>query len=171
VHASEPGAPDALFHEHHPALLRYLRRLSGDPDTAEDAAQEAFFQLLRSPPEPTHLRAWLFRVATRALRTPARTAARRLHLLRGSPDRAPVGDAPPQPDAALDAAERRRIVRAALDALPPRQKTALLMREEGFSHREIAGALGTTTGSVGTLIARALQRLGSELELYGEEGE
>jgi DNA-directed RNA polymerase specialized sigma24 family protein len=30
------------------------------------------------------------------------------------------------------------------------------MREEGFSHKEIADAVGTTTGSVGTLIARAL---------------
>lgn len=27
------------------------------------------------------------------------------------------------------------------------------MREEGFTHREIVGAVGTTTGSVGTLIA------------------
>jgi DNA-directed RNA polymerase specialized sigma24 family protein len=44
----------------------------------------------------------------------------------------------------------------ALDALSDKERTAVLMREEGFSHKEIADAVGTTTGSVGTLIARAL---------------
>jgi DNA-directed RNA polymerase specialized sigma24 family protein len=39
------------------------------------------------------------------------------------------------------------------------------MREEGFAHREIAEALETTTGSVGTLLARALDRLASRLPL------
>jgi DNA-directed RNA polymerase specialized sigma24 family protein len=37
------------------------------------------------------------------------------------------------------------------------------MREEGFSHREIAEAVGTTTGSVGTMFARALTKLESGL--------
>jgi DNA-directed RNA polymerase specialized sigma24 family protein len=37
------------------------------------------------------------------------------------------------------------------------------MREEGFTHREIADAVGTTTKSVGTLIARALDRMAGAL--------
>ena len=44
----------------------------------------------------------------------------------------------------------------------------LLMREEGFSHREIAEAVGTTTGSVGTMIARALDKLAARLQLDEE---
>jgi DNA-directed RNA polymerase specialized sigma24 family protein len=52
---------------------------------------------------------------------------------------------------------------AALSALSPKERSAVLMREEGFAHREIAEALGTTTGSVGTLLARALDRLGKAL--------
>jgi DNA-directed RNA polymerase specialized sigma24 family protein len=44
------------------------------------------------------------------------------------------------------------------------------MREEGFAHREIAEAVGTTTGSVGTLIARALDRLAQQLPLDAEDG-
>jgi DNA-directed RNA polymerase specialized sigma24 family protein len=43
------------------------------------------------------------------------------------------------------------------------------MREEGFTHREIAEAVGTTTGSVGTLIARALDRLAERLPLDQED--
>jgi DNA-directed RNA polymerase specialized sigma24 family protein len=34
-----------------------------------------------------------------------------------------------------------------------------LLREEGFTHREIAEQVSTTTKSVGTLIARALDRV------------
>jgi DNA-directed RNA polymerase specialized sigma24 family protein len=42
------------------------------------------------------------------------------------------------------------------------------MREEGFSHREIAQAVGTTTGSVGTMVARALDKLSAALALDAE---
>jgi DNA-directed RNA polymerase specialized sigma24 family protein len=54
-------------------------------------------------------------------------------------------------------------VRAALDRLSWKERTVLLMREEGFAHHEIAGAVGTTTGSVGTMLARALKKLSVEL--------
>jgi RNA polymerase sigma factor (sigma-70 family) len=59
--------------------------------------------------------------------------------------------------------ERRKVVRAALDRLSLKDRTLLLMREEGFSHHEIARAVGTTTKSVGSMIARALKKLSTEL--------
>ena len=37
---------DALFEAVYPALFRYCNRMTGDPDQAEDLAQEAFFRLL-----------------------------------------------------------------------------------------------------------------------------
>jgi DNA-directed RNA polymerase specialized sigma24 family protein len=53
--------------------------------------------------------------------------------------------------------------------LGEKERTVLLMREEGFSHREIADAVGTTTGSVGTMIVRALDKLAAELPLDAED--
>jgi DNA-directed RNA polymerase specialized sigma24 family protein len=50
-----------------------------------------------------------------------------------------------------------------LNALSAKEQTILLMREEGFSHQEIAEAVETTTRSVGSMIARALQKLSVEL--------
>ena len=158
-----------LFAEHHASLFRFLARMTGDPDAAEDAAQEAFVRLVERPPHPGDTRAWLFRVGINAARLAARTRGRRLRLLEASPGRAPVADGPQPPDEALDTAEARRRVRAALDGLSERDRTILLMREEGFSHREIAEAVGTTTKSVGTLIARALQKLAHELDLDADE--
>jgi DNA-directed RNA polymerase specialized sigma24 family protein len=53
--------------------------------------------------------------------------------------------------------------------LTDRERTILLMREEGFAHREIASIVGTTTGSIGTMIARALERLAQHLPLDVED--
>lgn len=152
-----------LFNEHYDALFRYLVRLTGDGDLAADAAQEAFVRLVERPPADRHLRAWLFAVATNVVRDSARARTRWMKLLSAAPDRAPMGDVPAAPDAAAESAERRKAVRAALDRLSLKERTVLLMREEGFAHHEIAAAVGTTTGSVGTMLARALNKLSVEL--------
>lgn len=152
-----------LFLQHYDGLYRYLVRLTGDADLAADAAQEAFVRLVERPPQDRHVRAWLFAVATNVVRDTARARARWMTLLMGSPDRAPMGDVGQGPDDAAESAERRKVVRAALDRLSWKERTVLLMREEGFAHHEIADAVGTTTGSVGTMIARALNKLAGEL--------
>jgi RNA polymerase sigma-70 factor (ECF subfamily) len=157
-----------LFLEHYDGLFRYLVRLTGDEDLAADAAQEAFVRLVERPPQDRNLRAWLYAVATNVVRDSARARARWLTLLMGSPDRAPMGDVGPLPDAAAEQAERQRAVRAALDRLNWKERTVLLMREEGFAHHEIADAVGTTTGSVGTMLARALRKLSAELSAKSE---
>jgi RNA polymerase sigma factor (sigma-70 family) len=164
--------PDAerLFDENCQALYRYLVRFSGDADLAADAVQEAFLRLIERPPPDTDFgRAWLFKVATNVVVEAARTRSRHTRLLAASPARAPIGDAPRSPYDLVEADEQRRLVAEALALLSEKERTALLMREEGFSHREIAQAVGTTTGSVGTLVARALARLADELGLDRDE--
>lgn len=159
--------PDAagLYRAHAPALFRYLVRMTGEPSTAEDVLQDTFRRLLERPPgSRENLRGWLFAVATNRVRDLHRAAGRRRRRLEAVEGEATVGDPPPSPERALDALRARTRVRRALDALPERDRTVLLMREEGFTHREIAEAVGTTTGSVGTLIARALKRFAGALE-------
>jgi RNA polymerase sigma factor (sigma-70 family) len=156
-----------LFEDHHASLFRYLTRLAGDADLAADAAQEAFVRLIESDGRAasTAPRAWLFTVGTRLVLEGGRTRSRRARLLDGAPDRAPMGDAPMDAHALVEREERRRIVSGALAALSDKERTALLMQQEGFTHREIADAVGTTTGSVGTLLARALDKLAQALPL------
>lgn len=153
-----------LFENHHASLYRYLVRLSGDPDVAADAAQEAFVRLLDRRPLGTAGRAWLFKVATNYVLESRRTAARRNRLLEHGGERT-MADAPQDPQASLEADERRRVVTAALAQLSDKERVAILMREEGFTHREIAELVKTTTGSVGTLLIRALERLARETTL------
>jgi RNA polymerase sigma-70 factor (ECF subfamily) len=159
-----------LFDEYHQPLYRYLVRFSGDADAAADALQEAFLRLVERPPrDDGFARAWLFKVATNVVLENMRARSRRVRLLAASPTRTPMGDPPPSPSDLVEAEEQRRVVAEALARLSAKERTALLMREEGFSHREIAEAVGTTTGSVGTLVARALERLADRLALDRED--
>ena len=82
-------------------------------------------------------------------------------------DSAPTGSAPPDPHDLVERRERQQLVRKVLDRMSVKERTVLLMREEGFSHKEIAAAVDTTTKSVGTMIARALRKFAKELEAVG----
>lgn len=147
---------DALYARLYPQLLRYLDRLVGEPDAAEDLAQEAFTRLLRRPElQGEDARLWVFTVATNLVRDGARGASRRQRLLAAGQLEMPRS---PLPDDDLERAEKIRSVRNALDLIPQRDRLMLLMREEGFRYSEIAHALDVSPSSVGTLIARALRR-------------
>jgi len=148
---------ETIFGDVFPSLFRYCHRLTGDADAAEDVAQEAFFRLLSHGVEgsPAGLRVWLFRVATHLIRDRYRVAQNRSRLLETYP--VEPGGAP-DPEWLLERAESVTAVSAALATLPERDRTMLLMREEGFSYREIAEAVDVQPTSVGTLLARAQQR-------------
>jgi RNA polymerase sigma factor (sigma-70 family) len=66
-----------------------------------------------------------------------------------------MADAEPSPEDDVLAAERRTLVRHALGTMQPRDRTLLLLREEGYSYRELAVVLALNESSVGTLLARA----------------
>lgn len=152
---------NALYQRVHPSLFRYLDRLVGDTDAAEDVAQEAFVRLLnRSDLGEEAARLWLFTVATNLVRDRGRATARRQRLLSAvpiTPSRESL------PDEALERKERIQAVREALEQLSERDRQMLLMREEGFKYSEIARAVDVAPGSVGTLVARALKRF---VEVY-----
>jgi RNA polymerase sigma-70 factor (ECF subfamily) len=145
---------DRLFDRLYPALFRYLRRLTGDADAAEDAAQEAFVRLTEQSLPEDEVRPWLFTVATNLVRDRARKAERHRRLQPHVPD----AQTPDLPDVSVARSERIAMVRRALEELSERDRTMLLMREEGFKYGEIATAVGVASGSVGTLLARAARR-------------
>lgn len=151
-----------IFHDTYPALVRYARRMAGDPDAAEDVVQEAFVRLLDGDVrgESQRLRGWLFTTVTNLLRDRARVAANRSRLLAAQ---APATSSPPEAAGEAERQERIRRVREALERLDERDRTLLLLREEGFSYRELAGEVGVQPGSVGTLLARARRRFRDRL--------
>ena len=162
---------DDLFRQLYPRLVPLAERLLGDRVEAEDVVQEAFLRLARAgrndaDDEPLLDRpnevvgAWLRRVVlnlgVNRLRDRRRADARVLRATRldGAldPARSPTDD--DSPPHALLRAEARDEVRAALAALPERQRACLLLRHAGHSYAEIAATLGIAVGSVGVYLAR-----------------
>ncbi len=156
-----------LFHAQYASLFRYLHRLTGDADAAEDLTQEVFVRLYQRGSLPDDTRGWMAAVAHNLLRDEKRTGKRRLELLQSrSLDIQRGGDV--AADEQVLGEERRRRVRAALDKLNERDRRMLLLRHEGYSYREIAPLVGVSETSVGTLLLRAtalFQRAYKEMEL------
>ena len=153
-----PNLPDAgrVFSEYSGSLTRFVVRLSGDVDEANDVVQEVYLRFLERPPaHDSNLRGWLFTVATNLVRDRARDRHR--ELLHRQQEELLPSTAGAETGAEL--ANARRELTALLALITPRDRTILLMRSEGFMHREIAEAVGTTTRSVGTMIARALRTI------------
>jgi len=163
-----------LFEATRGPLLAYLRQAAGE-GTAEDLLQEAYIRFLHHPPresDPVAQRCWLFTTATRLLRDHWRKDRRLTWLPWGSDDG--DEDAPelpcdqPLPDRQ---AWTRQAVELGFRDLTPRQRTLLwLAHVEGFDQRELAHALGLTTGSARVLLHRARQRMGATLERHGFSG-
>lgn len=139
-----------LFDSHGPALVRYLRRLTGSRGDAEEILQETFLKLhLQQQAQAglENVRAWLFRVATNAARDLERQ--RRVRARER-------GEA--RPSNVVDFEGRlhhQRLTRRALRRLPRRMRQVLLLWAEGFSYREIAAVAGIEPGYVGVLLQRA----------------
>ncbi len=181
----EPLAVEDAFAKHYSAVFRQVQRLMHDPDDSYDltlaAWEKAHRAWNRRPVVAEEVKPWLFRIARNA----CVDELRRRQLLRWERldhRRAGADDEPPptplalrsgdsdDPEHALVRSERATLVRLAMQGLPARYRTCLLLREsEGLTCEEIGVQLGMTSGAVRTTLCRARQRLKHEyLRLGGE---
>lgn len=154
-----------LFQAHFHRLFRYLDRLSGEPELAADLAQEAFVKLYRRGALPDRPEAWLITVAMNQFRNVKSTRTRRRRLMTPARAESVLADPPPAPDGE-DAVGSAEHVRAAIDALPDRDRRILLLRAEGYAYRDIASALDLNEASIGTLLARAKRAFREAYDAY-----
>ena len=175
-------------------LLAHCYRLTGSVQDAEDLVQETMLHGWRSYARfrgEATVRTWLYRIATNAFLSSTR---RRRHL--------PSDLGPPASDVSLDAVldqdsawleplpdalvssdadparlviERDRLrlaLTASLQRLPPRQRSALLLREAlDFSAAEIGDALDISVVAVKSLLQRARATLETINEVPHEADE
>jgi RNA polymerase sigma-70 factor, ECF subfamily len=150
-----------LVERHRPAILAYLTRMLGDEHDAQDACQEAFLRAHRAfgrLAPGSNSRAWLYRIATNcALNTARHRARRRARTADVDPDTLPAG-------AWHGERERLRAVARAVEALPARQRAALMMRQfQDLGYAEIAASLGGSEGAARANVYQAVKKLRASL--------
>lgn len=153
-----------LFDSLAPALLRYVRRLTGSRSDAEEIVQDTFLKLhchLLSGSELTNVRAWLFRVGTNAARD-----LERERRVRAREDARVLALNVVDFEARVQC---QQLTRRALRRLRPRMRQVLLLWAEGFSYREIAEITGIEPGYVGVLLQRARAAFKNEYEQLDAE--
>ncbi len=151
--------------------MRVAHVMCGSADAA-DVAQEAFVKAWRALPrfrDEAPFRPWLLRIVANQARNPRRAAGRRAHLALRVSGRRPSGDAVPSPEETVLAAERRRIVLAAVASLSEADRDVISCRYfAGLNERETATALGCRPGPVKSRTSRALGRLRAALAARGD---
>ncbi len=134
----------AVYEDFQPALYRYCRSILRDDHDAQDALQSTMlraFAALRHETRDFELRPWLFRIA----HNEAISILRRRRPTNELDENA-GGDDDATPDRVAMRADLRAL-QGDLDALPERQRAALVLRElNGLSHQEIASVLEITPG-------------------------
>lgn len=175
----------ALDERYRPELLAHCYRMVGSVHDAEDLVQETYLRAWRSLDKfeaRSSMRTWLYKIATNACLTALESRSRRpMPTGLGTEASDPYGTLVQQPEVpwlepvpdSLLAADRndpatvvtsRESIRlafvAALQHLPARQRTVLILREVlKWRAAEVAELLGTTTAAVNSSLQRARAQL------------
>jgi RNA polymerase sigma-70 factor (ECF subfamily) len=147
---------------------RYVRdvygaaiRILGDPDLAEDAAQDAFMNALRGLDRfrgESSFKTWLLRIAFNSARSVARRRGRRREVALTLVENAAGGE----PDLATGVVRRAEFARAAklLERLPPKQRMAVTLRvNQDLSYAEIGQIMDCTEGAARVNYHLGIKRL------------
>jgi RNA polymerase sigma-70 factor (ECF subfamily) len=173
-----------LIDRHRADLHAHCYRMLGSAHDADDALQDALLRAWRALGRfrgDSSLKTWLYRIVTNACldfiarrpkrvlpidygpptrpgATPARAPLPESHWIEPYPDEAMgVADAATAPEARFERREALELAFvAALQHLPPRQRTTLILRDVlGFSAKETAESLDTTVPSANGALRRA----------------
>ncbi len=146
-------------------LISLATRMLSDRVEAEDVAQEAMLRLWRIAgdwePGQAQVSTWLYRVASNLCTDRLR---KRRHARVGLDGMEEPPDPSPSPAEALQEAARDAALQEALNALPVRQKQAVILRHiEGCTNPEIAEVMDISVEAVESLTARGKRALAQAL--------
>ncbi|WP_419940309.1 RNA polymerase sigma factor [Candidatus Palauibacter sp.] len=159
-------------------VTRYMQRayytalgLVGNHDDALDLSQEAFARAFRARATIDAERPffpWLYQIIRRLCFNHTRDQRSRRQKLEKAGSwlaDTTMGAQPLSPEKAVERAELRDRVAAAIERLAEREREALVLREfEGLRYREIAELLGIPIGTVMSRLYRARRSLAREIE-------
>jgi RNA polymerase sigma-70 factor, ECF subfamily len=136
----------------------YLSRMTGDHRLADDLLQETYYRFLRANvtfDNDDHRRNYLFRIATNLVHDHRRKPFLEVPAVTMTEVIDQAGHAN-----VAERAARRLDLHKAMNQLKPRERSMLwLAYAQGWSHEEIASAIGVKTASLKAMLHRARHRL------------
>ena len=154
---------EEIMQRHQREIMRYLLRLSSNPEDAADLFQETWFRAYRAYPrlEPEdNVRPWLYAIASNLWRNRARDSARRTRVLIPDEQQLPAADAKDHRSDHENEGYAAVHLRELIAALPAKQQHALHLRYfAGLDYAEIANAIDCSEESARANVSQAMRKL------------
>jgi RNA polymerase sigma-70 factor (ECF subfamily) len=178
VKAGDDSAFDYLVQKYRRQIISFMYRMAHNTAAAEDLAQEVFLRVYRSRAsyEPSaKFTTWLYRIATNlgvnyARDTRHERPENTMNLdepdseTGTTPD---LADRTPNAEEEILRRERLAAIRQKVEALPERQKMAVLMHKyQQMDYRQIADVLKLSESATKSLLFRAYETLRTQLKEF-----
>jgi len=159
---------DEIVRTHRQAIYRVARRIVRTHEEADEVTQETFVRAWRALPGfrgEARLSTWLVRIAINTARSMPRSRVETEPVAEAERLPDPAGG----PDALWETRAARARVRAAVRALPPRQREVVALKVfSDMTYEDVAKAMGLTAGAVKAHLHQAVGNL--RRRLRGDEG-
>jgi RNA polymerase sigma-70 factor, ECF subfamily len=177
VKAGDERSFELLLRKYRTPVINFLYRMVRDSAIAEDLAQEVFLRVYRARQEyapSAKFTTWMFRIATNlALNALRDNRYRQLEISMDQPVETneseqpalEVADRTPTAEQQLVARTRTELIRNAINALPEKQRAAVLLHKyQELDYGEIAKILGCSESALKSLLFRAYETLRVQLQ-------
>jgi RNA polymerase sigma-70 factor (ECF subfamily) len=178
VKAGDEAAFDYLLQKYRRPMMNFMYRMARNPAVAEELAQEVFLRIYRSREKyeaSAKFTTWLYRIATNLAVNHARDTRHERPentVSLDEPDEN-TGASMDVPDGSLSAEEalmrRERLsaIRQRVEALPKRQRIAVVMHKyQQMDYREISLVLKLSESATKSLLFRAYETLRGQLKEF-----
>ncbi len=178
VKAGDDSAFDFLVQKYRRPIINFMYRMAHNSAAAEDLAQEVFLRVYRSRSSyeaSAKFTTWLYRIATNLGMNYSRdTRHERPENVMNldEPDEETgqardLADKTPSVEEEIMQRERLRAIREKVEALPERQKMAVLMHKyQQMDYRQIAEVLKLSESATKSLLFRAYETLRTQLKEF-----
>lgn len=168
---------DALFRtlvqSHGTRLQRFILKNIGQSSDAEDLAQQAFMEAVRSYESfkgQSELSTWLYGIAMNLVRNYLSRAPHRRYTFSGDEELAEMAADTLSPAQAHEQTQHMQHLQSALAELPQAMREVLLMvGMDELSYEEAAALLTVPVGTVRSRLSRARSTLRAKLQARGVE--
>ncbi len=177
VKAGDDAAFDYLVEKFRRPMVNFMYRMARNQAVAEELAQDVFLRVYRSRESyavEAKFTTWLYRIATNLAVNYARDSRqeRTQNTSLDEPDAETglaidVADGQMTAEQALLRRERLAAIRRHIQALPERQRVAVVMHKyQGMDYKQIGEVLKLSESATKSLLFRAYETLRGKLEQY-----